>query len=104
MPLAIIPTDLQSTAKLLHQFDATALGEGDLTAGANTLAVMALAIANIAPPGSCLMDGKDGTRVPVGMGMLVSGALSCDIVSDRVLTILQSRQNHLYGHSHPVSC
>lgn len=90
--------DAREAAKLLHQFDATALGEGDLTAGANILAVMALAIANIAPPGSCLMDGKDGTRVPVGMGMLVSGALSCDIVSDRVLTILQTRQNHLYGH------
>jgi hypothetical protein len=37
MPLAIIPTDLQSAAKLLHQFDANALGEGDLAAGASQL-------------------------------------------------------------------
>ena len=96
--LALVPSDSQAAAKLLHQFDARALGEGDLSAGANTLAMMALALANSAPPRSCLADDKEGMRIPVGMGMLVSGSLSCDLLDDRVLAVLHASQNHLYGH------
>jgi hypothetical protein len=90
--------DLQDAAVLLDQFNATSLGEGNLTAGFNTLAVMALTIANLSPPGSCLVDSDESTRIPVGMNVLVNGALSCGIVKDRVLAVIESQQNNLYRH------
>lgn len=90
--------DVRDAAKLLHQFDALSLGEGNLTAGGNTLATMALTLANIAPPGSCLVDGENGTSIPVGVNTLVSGGLSCGLVSDRVLKVLQELQGNLYAH------
>lgn len=97
--LAPLPSsDVQKAALLLHQFDALALGEGNLTAGTNTLAAMALTIANISPPGSCLVDSADGTRIPVGMNVLVHGALSCGMVKDRVLVPCETLQNNVYGH------
>jgi hypothetical protein len=90
--------DLQQAAALLHRFNALSLGEGDLMAGGNTLAAMAITLANIAPPGSCLVDGEDGAHVPVGMNTLVSGGLSCGLVSDRVLRVLQELQGNLLAH------
>ena len=95
---ALSTSDRKSVATLLRQFDALALGEGDLTAGANTLTAMALSLANTAPPRSCVFDEKDGVQINVGMGMMVSGALSCGLVEERVLTVLQTRQNNLYDH------
>jgi hypothetical protein len=41
--------EAREAALLLNQFDALALGEGNLTAGTNTLAAMALTIANVSP-------------------------------------------------------
>ncbi len=96
--VALSIRDQANAATLFRQFDVLALGEGDPTAGVNTLAVMALTLACIAPPRSCLASEKDGSRIMVGMGMLVTGALSCSLVEDRVLEVLQTRQNHLYGH------
>ncbi len=90
--------DLQQAAGLLHRFNAVSLGEGNLTAGGNTLAAMALTLANIAPPGSCLVDGEDGTRIPVGMNMLVSGGLSCSLISNRVIAPLKVLQDNLFAH------
>ena len=90
--------DLQQAALLLDQFNVASLGEGNLTAGINTLAVMALTIANLSPPGSCLVDGEEGTSIPVGMHVLVNGALSCSLVKDRVLAVVESIQNNLYRH------
>lgn len=92
--------DLQMAALLLDQFNAASLGEGNLTAGINTLAVMALTIANLSPPGSCLVDNDKGTSIPVGMNVLVNGALSCSLVKDRVLAVIESQQNNLYRHIH----
>jgi hypothetical protein len=100
--IALPPTpakdDLQQSAALLHRFNVLSLGEGDLMAGGNTLAAMAITLANIAPPGSCLVDGEDGTSIPVGMNTLVSGGLSCGLVSDRVLKVLQELQGNLFAH------
>jgi hypothetical protein len=90
--------DLQQAALLLDQFNVASLGEGNLTAGINTLAVMALTIANLSPPGSCLVDDEEGTSIPVGMHVLVNGALSCSLVKDRVLAVVESIQNNLYRH------
>jgi hypothetical protein len=98
LPTSQAKDDLQDAAVLLDQFNATSLGEGNLTAGFNTLAVMALTIANLSPPGSCLVDSDEGTRIPVGMNVLVNGALSCGIVKDRVLAVIESQQNNLYRH------
>lgn len=87
-------------ALLLHQFQATTLGEGNLITGSNVLAVMALTLANISPPGSCVIDPANGTRIPVGMSMVIRGGLSCGMVQDRVLSALESRQSNLYAHIH----
>jgi len=96
--LAPLPSgDVQEAATLLHQFNALSLGEGNLNAGANTLTAMALTIANLAPPGSCLTD-DDGTSVSVGMNLLVRGAFSCSIIDDRVLAVLQKLQGNVYAH------
>lgn len=89
--------DMRDAATLLHQFNALSLGEGSLNAGANTLTAMALTIANLAPPGSCITDG-DGARVSVGMNLLVHGALSCAIIDDHVLAVLAKLQGNVYGH------
>lgn len=89
--------DAREAALLLQQFNALALGEGSLTAGANTLTAMALTIANLAPPGSCITDGQ-GARVSVGMNLLVHGALSCAIIDDHVLAVLAKLQGNVYGH------
>ncbi len=89
---------MQMAALLLDQFNAASLGDGNLTAGTNTLAVMALTIANLSPPGSCLVDYEDGMSMPIGMNVLVNGALSCSIVKDRVLAVIESIQNNLYKH------
>lgn len=97
---AALPTgdgDMRQAALLLHQFNALALGEGSLNAGANTLTAMALTIANVAPPGSCITDGE-GARVSVGMNLLVHGPLSCAIIDDYVLAVLAKLQGNVYGH------
>lgn len=91
-------TDLQQAAELLHRFNAQSLGEDDLIAGGNTLAAMAITIANIARPGSYLVDGENGSRVPIGMNMLVSGGLSCGLISDGVLNVLNELQDNLLAH------
>ena len=100
--VALPPTpakdDLQQAAALLHRFNALSLGEGNLMAGGNTLAAMAITLANIAPPDSCLVDGENGTSIPVGVNTLVSGGLSCGLVSDRVLKVLQELQGNLFAH------
>lgn len=97
--LAPLPSGAaQDAALLLHQFNALSLGEGNLNAGANTLAAMALTLANIAPLGSCLTDDDDGMSVSVGANLLVRGASSCSIIDDRVLALLQRLQGNVYAH------
>ena len=98
--LSLETGDVRDAAVLLHQFNALSLGEGNLNAGANALAAMALTIANIAPSGSCLVgsDDDDGLSVSVGANLLVRGALSCSIIDDRVLALLQKLQGNVYAH------
>ena len=78
---------------LLTTFDAESLGEGDLVAGANTLAAMAVSLANIARPGSGLKD-KDGRTFKVGTSLLVSGSHSPGLVADQVAIELGRRQRN----------
>ncbi len=91
------PSDHQRVSRLLAAFDASTLGEGDPVAGANVLVAMAVSLANIHRPGSCLV-AKDGERLAVGTSLLVSGSLSADLVSERVLSGLAEHQNNLIAH------
>jgi hypothetical protein len=70
-------------ASFLASFDVGRLGEGDPLAGANLLACQAVALADIARPGSALVF-TDGTTIPVGCNLLVSGSLSASLVIDHV--------------------
>ena len=82
----------------LHEFlkltDAERLGESDLIAGANTLAAMAILLANIQRPGSGL-ETRFGDSITVGTSVIVSGSLSASLVGERVLTGLGEFQNNL---------
>jgi hypothetical protein len=100
--ITLLPTptelDLQQAAALLHRFNALSLGEGNHLAGGNTLAAMAITLANIAPPGSYLIDQEIGMTISVGMNTLVSRGLSCGLIDDRVLKVLQELQGNLFAH------
>jgi hypothetical protein len=88
----ITPENLK-VCSLLYIFGVAALGEGDLIAGANTLAAMACAIANVQRPGSRIED-EDGTGVAVGTSVLVSGGLSTSVIAEKIVSGLGSRQNN----------
>ena len=95
-PSQIAPENLK-VCSLLYTFDIVALGEGNLIAGANTLAAMACAIANVQRPGSRIED-EDGTGVAVGTSLLVSGGLSTSVIAEKVVSGLGSRQNNFVAH------
>jgi len=88
------PQDSQHLHALLRNFGAERLGEGDVTAGANVLAAMAVSLANVQRPGSGLATWE-GNTIAAGASLLVSGAHSCSLISDRVLRGVATRQNNL---------
>lgn len=79
---------------LLTRFGVEHLGEGDTVAGANLLAAMACSIANVQRPGSGFVTG-DGETIAVGTSVIVSGARSVSLISEKVLAGLATRQNNL---------
>ena len=81
-------------AALLAHFNATQLGEGDVNAGANLLAAMAVTLSNLARPGSGVMM-TGGRLMPVGCNLLVSGPLVTDLVVDEVITPVGRCQSRL---------
>ncbi|MEY3896542.1 MAG: hypothetical protein RLZZ214_2062 [Verrucomicrobiota bacterium] len=89
--------DVKNTRLLLNRFNASALGEGDVNAGANVLAGMALSLCNLLRPDS-VANSADGSRVSLGSSFLVTGALSSELVTDRVVSPLQFIQNNIHGH------
>ena len=88
------PDDTHHLQNLLRNFDAEALGEGDVTAGANVLAAMAISLANIQRPGSGLVT-RDGQGIAVGTSMLASGSHSSSLISEKIISGLAMRQNNL---------
>jgi hypothetical protein len=86
--------DLESAARLLQLFDAVNLGDGDINAGANVLAAMALTIANVQAPGAEVV-GKEGFRTALGCSLVVSGALSSSLITDLIIARLQATQDSL---------
>jgi hypothetical protein len=93
-PNAMTPTDIECAGRLLHHFDASALGDGNLNARANVLAAMALSIANTQRPDSAI-QGKDGSRTALGCGLIAAGSLSAGLISERVIVPLQIRQSRV---------
>ena len=86
-------TDLH-LAKFLASFDATQLGEGDINAGANLLAAMAVTLGNLARPGSGIRP-PSGRLLPVGTNLLATGPLVSSLVIDEVVTPVGRCQDNL---------
>jgi hypothetical protein len=84
----------QHLRQLLDVFDVVALGEGDEVAGTNLLAAMALALADLARPGSGIRT-PDWRLIPAGCHVLASGSLASNMVLDEVVTPVGSCQNNL---------
>ena len=91
------PKDREYTACLLHIFDAETLGDGNVDAGANVLAAMALTIANVQRPGASVV-GEDGLRTALGCNLVMSGALTSSLVADRILAPLQANQDNVFAN------
>jgi hypothetical protein len=87
-------TNLQ---RLLHTFDVQRLGEGDMSAGANLIAAMACAIANIYRHGTRIALG-DGPSFRIGSSVLAHGPLTSALVAERVSSVLTEYQSNLDGH------
>jgi hypothetical protein len=88
------PKDCANTGQLLNQFNAECLGDGELDAGTNILAAMALTVANLQRPDSVVLS-PDGSRTSLGCRFVVSGAFSAGLVAGNVILPLQTRQGGL---------
>lgn len=89
--------DTPHLQNLLTRFGVEHLGEGDTVAGANLLAAMACSLANIQRPGSGFVT-EAGETIAVGTSLMVSGARSVSLISEKVLDGLATRQNNLASH------
>ncbi|MEX2580597.1 MAG: hypothetical protein WD342_16185 [Verrucomicrobiales bacterium] len=81
-------------ANFLASFDTTQLGEGDIDAGANLLAAMAVTLGNLARPGSGIRP-PSGRLLPVGTNLLATGPLVSSLVIDEVVTPVGRCQDNL---------
>jgi hypothetical protein len=90
-------TESKHLQDLLTTFDTCALGEGDATVGANLLAGMAIALANLARPGSGIQT-PDMRLIPVDCNLLASGARLSDMIRDEVITPVGRFQNNILAH------
>lgn len=86
--------ETQYLSQLLTCFNVTDLGEGDLNAGANLLATMAVTLGNLAPSDGTVIY-PDGTPVRLGTNLLISGSLSCGRIGDEVIPEIGRRQANL---------
>lgn len=83
------------------RMDCASLGDGDITAGANTLVSMCATIAAAAGPDAAIIDGK-GQSNPVGVHWLVGGSLSPVLHDELALAPLRELQNTLSRNTHLV--
>ena len=86
-------TESKLLQELLTIFDVRALGEGDATVGANLLVAKALALSNLARPGSGIQT-PDRRLIPVDCNLLASGARLSDMIRDDVITPVGRFQNN----------
>lgn len=89
--------DTPHLQNLLTRFGVEHLGEGDTVAGANLLAAMACSLANVQRPGSGFVT-EGGETIAVGTSLIVTGARSVSLISEKVLAGLATRQNNLASH------
>lgn len=87
------PTD-ESLKELLNFFGAATLGDGNLNAGANTLAAMALTLANLSHPDSRAMGGTSQS-IALGCSFFATGSLTPALISDCVVGPVAAAQGHL---------
>ena len=97
MSFTMNQTEFPNLQKLLSTFEVSGLGEGDINSGANLLAAMSVALANIAPTGNSVCH-PDGTPARLGTSLLISGALSSGRIIDEVITEVGRRQSNLTKH------
>jgi hypothetical protein len=86
-----------SLTRLLITFDAQRLGEGDVFAGANVIAAMACAIANVHRHGTRIKSG-DAPAFRIGSSVLAYGPLTSALIGERVESVLAEFQSNLDSH------
>lgn len=91
------PDTTDRLTRLLITFDAQRLGEGDVSAGANVLAAMACAIANVHRHGARITSG-DAPSFRIGSSLLACGPLTSALVAERVVSVLAEYQSNLDSH------
>lgn len=79
---------------LLRAYDYHLLGDGNATAGMNTLVSMIGAICDVAGPDAKIVN-EAGNEFPVGMSWLVAGTLSPALHASKVLSPLWKLQSNL---------
>lgn len=87
----------QNLQRLLQTFDVQRLGEGDVSAGANVIAAMACAIANVHRHRTGIVAG-DGPSFRIGTSLLAYGPLTSALVAERVESVLAEYQANLDSH------
>lgn len=75
----------------------TSLGEGDVNAGTNLLATMAVTLGNLAGRGSGIMSPGLG-HLKTGTNLLASGSLTPSLITARVTFEVATCQNRLIQH------
>ncbi len=90
-------TEHTNLNKLLDTYFATFLGQGNVTAGANLLATMAVTIANCAKHGSHIKDPSLG-KMHIGTSVLIHGSMSAGLVRDNIIIEAGALQNNLLEH------
>lgn len=79
---------------LQRAFQVESLGDGNRMAGVNQLAAMALTLANLARPGSCIVT-PEGRRLQIGCNLLATGPLVTSAILDEVVTPVRRCQDTL---------
>lgn len=89
-----LPADATGFPTLQSAFGVDSLGDGNRMAGINQLSAMAIVLANLASPGSCIMT-KEGRRLEVGCSLLSSGPLVTGSILDEIVTPVRRCQDTL---------
>ena len=95
--MSMTPEEHNDIATLLQSFGAYSLGEGNLNAGANLLAAMAVTLANLSREKSCIASSHLG-RLHLGTDLLVTGSHLTRLVRDEILIEVATRQNKILAN------
>ncbi len=86
--------ETQYLTQLLTTFRVADLGEGDINAGTNLLAIMAVTLANLAPADDSIIL-HSGTPARLGTSLLITGSVSSGRAGEEVITEVGRRQANL---------